>query len=94
MYFQEVDEEACEAEAYEERCGGPSAGAKRRPDVLEERLGRQFVEFRRRRDHKREVLREREHESPPPSPHPPAGPLARAGSEPSALHRRLPAADT
>lgn len=75
-----MDEENCEAEvASEER--------KRRPDVLEEHLGRQFAEFRQRRA-RRDLLREREPDSPPP-PAPPAPPaqLARAGSEPAALHR-------
>lgn len=88
--IKEVDEE-CEAEESEEQCGCGSAGARRRPDVLEERLGRQFAEFRRRRALRRDVLREREHESPPPADAPspaPASTLARAGSEPSALHSR------
>ncbi|XP_075982434.1 uncharacterized protein LOC142980745 [Anticarsia gemmatalis] len=92
--IKEVDEESCEAEACEERgAGGGAAGPRRRPDVLEERLGAQFAEFRRRRANKRDVLREREHESPPPAraapatPAPPAAQLARADSEPSALHR-------
>ncbi|PZC79164.1 hypothetical protein B5X24_HaOG216854 [Helicoverpa armigera] len=62
--IKEVDEESAEVEASEER--------RRRPDLLEERLGRQFAEFRRRRD----VLREREPDAPPAAP--------RAGSEPAA----------
>lgn len=81
--FQEVDEESC-ADA-EERAGAGAAGVggeerRRRPDVLDERLGRQFVEFRRRRARRAgEALREL---SPPP-----AGAPTRAASEPDALHR-------
>ncbi|KAJ8729090.1 hypothetical protein PYW07_006786 [Mythimna separata] len=82
--IKEVDEESSETEVQSEE-------RKRRPDVLEpleERLGRQFAEFRRRRA-RPDLLRERELESPPPAPppHAPHAPLARAGSEPAALHR-------
>ncbi|KAJ0172847.1 hypothetical protein K1T71_011986 [Dendrolimus kikuchii] len=83
--IKEVDEENEEAmsEIGEER--------KRRPDVLEERLGRQFTEFRRRRA-KGEALREREADAEGATP---SG-VTRAGSEPSALHRESPSspADT
>ncbi|XP_059050213.1 uncharacterized protein LOC131845190 [Achroia grisella] len=92
--IKEVDEEN------EEACAEVSEERRRRPDLLDESLGRQFAEFRRRRA-RRDVLRERdvdEPQSPPPaaapsSPVPPAPPalpaggLQRAGSEPSALHQ-------
>lgn len=79
--IKEVDEESAEVEV---------CGERRRPDVLEERLGRQFAEFRRRRA-RRDLLQE--HESPPPAPPPhpaphPAQGLPRAGSEPAELHRQ------
>lgn len=80
--MDEENEEAACVEAPEER--------RRRPDVLDERLARQFAEFRRRRA-RRDVLREREpgpDDAPatgPPSPDTPAQ-VSRAGSEPAALH--------
>ncbi|CAH0664260.1 unnamed protein product [Spodoptera exigua] len=78
--IKEVDEESAEAEA---EAGGER---RRQADVLEERLGRQFADFRRRRA-RRHTLRE--HESPPPAapPPPPLPSLPRAASEPAALHR-------
>lgn len=81
---KEVDEENSESEVSEER--------RRRPDLLHETLGRQFAESRRRRA-RRDLLREREAESPPPeapaaptAPAPPPAPphaRTRASSEPA-----------
>ncbi|KAM3958329.1 uncharacterized protein ACR2FA_007655 [Aphomia sociella] len=88
--IKEVDEEN------EEACTEVSEERRRRPDLLDESLGRQFAEFRRRRA-RRDVLRERDaDESPSPSlavapEQGTAGTMQRAGSEPAALHQ---AADT
>lgn len=53
MTSQEVDEETEEPEAEATGC---VEERRRRPDLLDERLGRQFAEFRRRRA-PRDVIR-------------------------------------
>ncbi|XP_026328124.1 uncharacterized protein LOC113236324 isoform X2 [Hyposmocoma kahamanoa] len=69
----EVDEEIEEPEAASPGC---AEERRRRPDLLDERLGRQFAEFRRRRA-PRDVIREPPEESagcdsaPAPAPRPP-----------------------
>lgn len=80
---QEVDEEK---EVNEEACGASVASVasaleerRRRPDLLEERLGRQFAEFRRRRarrDHLREADEPAAFASPPASPGSQSAPVA------------------
>ncbi|XP_026328123.1 uncharacterized protein LOC113236324 isoform X1 [Hyposmocoma kahamanoa] len=71
--IKEVDEEIEEPEAASPGC---AEERRRRPDLLDERLGRQFAEFRRRRA-PRDVIREPPEESagcdsaPAPAPRPP-----------------------
>ncbi|XP_061716807.1 uncharacterized protein LOC133524696 [Cydia pomonella] len=75
--IKEVDEENEEEASTAPPSRGSVSSERRRPDVLDERLGRQFLEFRRRR--KRDAL-------PEPPDEPAAAELVptapRAGSEP------------
>ncbi|XP_053616144.1 uncharacterized protein LOC128678569 [Plodia interpunctella] len=80
--IKEVDEDNEDALAN----AAVSEERRRRPDLLDEPLGRQFAEFRARRARRarRDELRERDVEESPP-----LSASARAGSEPSALHHTL-----